>query len=193
MLCLREREWLDSRRALDDPEEFVGFWSRLYRYPNQHLYDDNVGKELTVERVWKLFAWKNGRGESIAPKKRRSIEENYLPELNRLPNLSQIEDGRRYLAGLQGGAIWGIFWLHLINHKLFPIFDQNTYRSMAKITGNERAEIPLYNPTKVEAYFRHYIPFLTTFNGLDERTVDKALFAYGQALRRRSKEVKNSN
>ena len=179
---------LESRQALDNPREFVALWSRRYRYPNQHLYDDNIGKVLTVERVWKLFAWKNGRGESIAAKKRSSIEENYLRNLGALPNLSRIEDGQKYLRSLRGGAIWGIFWLHLINHKLFPIFDQNTYRSTAEIAGLKPTEIPLYNPEKIDAYFTQYIPFLMMFNSLDGRTVDKALFAYGQALRRRSQE-----
>ncbi len=191
MIYLEEWEWLDPRKALESPREFVAFWSSQYRYSNQRFYDENVGKDLTVERVLKLFAWKNGRGETIAPKKRRSIETNYLPELNRLPILSRIEDGQRYLGSLQGGAIWGIFWLHLINYKLFPIFDQNTYRSMAAIIGLKPTEIPQYNPRKIDAYFTQYIPFLKRFNGLSERTVDQALFAYGQALRRRSR--KNSN
>src|ERR1700722_1302739 len=191
MIYVADRGSPAPRKALENPEEFVVFWSPRYRYPNQHLYDDNVGKVLTVERVWTLFAWKNGRGEEIASKKRRSIERNYLADLDRLPSLSQIEDGERYLRSLQGGAIWGIFWLHLINHEMFPIFDQNTYRSMAEIIGLKRKEIPQYNPRKIDAYFRQYLPFLIAFNGLDQRTVDKALFAYGQALKRRTQ--RNSN
>ena len=188
MIYVEESEWLDPEKVLSSPGGFVAAWSAEYRYPNERLYDENVGKNLTHERVLNLFAWKNGTGETIAPKKRRSIEKNYLPELNSLPILSRIEDGKTYLESLQGGAIWGIFWLHLINPKLFPIFDQNTYRSMAAIIGL-RAEIPKYSRRKVfDAYFTQYIPFLQRFNGLDERTVDKALFAYGQALRRRSKK-----
>ena len=191
MIYVAESEWLDPKKALASSGEFVAVWSAEYRYPNQRLYDENVGKNLTDERVLNLFAWKNGRGKAIAPKKRLSIEKNYLPELKRLPILSHIEDGETYLESLQGGAIWGIFWLHLINPKLFPIFDQNTYRSMAAIIGLAPAEIPKYRRKVVDAYFTQYIPFLQRFNGLDDRTVDKALFAYGQALRRRSK--KNSN
>ncbi len=189
MIYVKESEWLDPQKALASAEEFVAVWSVEYRYPNQRLYDENVGKNLTDERVLSLFAWKNGTGETIAPKKRLSIEKNYLPELKRLPILSGIEDGKIYLESLQGGAIWGIFWLHLINPKLFPIFDQNTYRSMAAIIGLRPSEIPKYNRSKVvDAYFTQYIPFLQRVNGLDDRTVDKALFAYGQALKRRSKE-----
>jgi hypothetical protein len=184
-------ERLDPRRQLANPEEFVAFWSGQYHYPNQRLYDENIGQSLTAERVWKLFAWKNGRGETIAPKKRRSIEKNYIAELGRLPTLSSVDDGQRYLIGLQGGAIWGIFWLHLINHKLFPIFDQNTYRSMAAMMAYEAREIPHYNPRKIDAYFTQYIPFLRNFNARDERLVDKALFAFGQALRRHRRQHSN--
>jgi hypothetical protein len=176
-------ERLDPKRALDNPEEFVEFWSGEYQYPNQRLYDENIGQSLTAERVWKLFAWKNGTGETIAPKKRRSIEKNYIAELGRVPTLSCIDDGRSYLISLQGGAIWGIFWLHLINHKLFPIFDQNTYRSMAAMMAYEAREIPHDNPSKINAYFTQYIPFLRKFNAIDERSLDKALFAFGQVLK----------
>jgi len=40
--------------------EFVEFWSKQYSYSNEHIYDDNIGKELTEERILKLFHWKNG-------------------------------------------------------------------------------------------------------------------------------------
>jgi len=165
------------------PEKFITFWSRRYSYPNEYLYDENIGKELTEERVWKLFAWKNETGEAMAPKKRDLIEANYISKLAGLPTLSSIPDGRGYLKSLPGGAIWGIFWLHIINPKVFPIFDQNTYRSMAAITGLARPEIPTSNTSKIETYFEKYVPFQASLDHPDRRSVDKALFAYGQFLK----------
>ena len=40
--------------------EFVDFWSKQYTYSNEYMYDDNIGKELTQERILKLFHSKNG-------------------------------------------------------------------------------------------------------------------------------------
>jgi hypothetical protein len=65
MIYEEESEWLDPKKALASPGEFVEVWSAEYRYPNQRLYDENVGKNLTDERVLNLFAWKNGRGKII--------------------------------------------------------------------------------------------------------------------------------
>lgn len=161
--------------------DFVSFWSSQYKYNLEHLYDDNIGKLLTDDRVWSLYKWKNGT--EIAAKKQESIRNVYLPQLKSLPILSTIEDGEKYIKHLNGGAIWDIFWLHCLNPKVFPIFDQHTYRSMAKIEGLTPSEIPDYRPNKLKAYFRVYVPFTQKFSGFSERALDKALFAYGRFLK----------
>ena len=162
---------------------FVAFWSKEYSYDLEHLYDENIGKSLDKDRVWALYKWKNST-EEIAKKKQQSIQTIYLPQLKNLPRLSSHEAGKKYLASLQGGAIWGIFWLHCINHRLFPIFDQHTYRAMAKICNFSLSELPDSRPQKIQIYFDHYIPFTKTFKKVSHRDLDKALFAYGRFLKR---------
>jgi hypothetical protein len=146
--------------TLSDPSTFVSFWSARYRYENEDLYDDNIGKPLTPPRVWQLFQWKNGT-LNIAPRKRQSVETVYLPRLQSLPTLRNHNDGRTYVERLGGGAIWNIFWLHCLNRELFPIFDQHTYRAMASIEGLPIREIPSTCEEKTAIYFDQYIPFLT--------------------------------
>jgi hypothetical protein len=165
-------------------DDFVDFWSRQYSYDLEHLYDKNIKKvPLDENAVWALYKWKNGT-EEIAQKKKQSIANVYLPQLNKLPALKSLQDGKTYLASLQGGAIWDIFWLHCINPELFPIFDQHTYRSMAKITDMAFQEIPSARPQKIHIYFDKYIPFTKHFKNVSLRDLDKALFAYGRFLKR---------
>jgi hypothetical protein len=132
--------------------DFVSFWSAQYRYGLEHLYDRNIGQTLTEESVWSRYTWKNGT-KNIAVKKQESIRNVYLPELKSLPTLFTVGDGKKYIQSLEGGAIWNIFWLHCLNPKIFPIFDQHTYRSMAKIDGLTQKEIPAYKAEKILIYF----------------------------------------
>jgi hypothetical protein len=174
-------------------EEFVRFWSGKYSYAPEvaGLYEENIGKPLDAGRVWALYRWKNG-SKIIAEKKERAIENTYIPELGRLPRPQSREEGRGYLSRLGGGAIWGIFWLHCIRRDMFPIFDQHTYRAMAKILGGVPSEIPPSRGKKVEAYFSQYLDFTSQFSvpprrldkALFARRLDKALFAYGRFLKK---------
>jgi hypothetical protein len=164
--------------------EFIEFWSKLYSYELEHLYDKNIEKNpLDEEAVWALFKWKNG-AEEIAKMKKQSITNTYLPQLDKIPSLKSLEDGENYLATLGGGPIWNIFWLHCVNPVLFPIFDQHTYRSMAKILDMKVKEIPSKRPEIIRSYFDEYIPFTENFAGVSKRDLDKALFAYGRLLKR---------
>jgi hypothetical protein len=164
--------------------EFVEFWSKLNFYELEHLYDENIKKNpLDQEAVWALFKWKNGT-EEIARMKKQSITNIYLPQLEKIPSLKSLDDGKNYLATLGGGPIWNIFWLHCVNPVLFPIFDQHTYRSMAKVLDMKVKEISNKRPEIIRSYFEEYIPFTRQFNQVSRRDLDKALFAYGRLLKR---------
>jgi len=56
--------------------EFVNFWSRQYNYPNEHIYNDNISKELTEKRILQLFRWKNGT--KLSALKETSVRKNYV-------------------------------------------------------------------------------------------------------------------
>jgi hypothetical protein len=163
---------------------FVEFWSKLNSYDLERLYDENIKKNpLDEDAVWALFQWKNG-SEEIAKMKKQSIIKTYLPQLKKIPSLKSLEDGKNYLATLGGGPIWNIFWLHCINPELFPIFDQHTYRSMAKILDMNVKNISKKRPEIIRSYFEEYIPFTRQFIRVSQRDLDKALFAYGRLLKR---------
>lgn len=175
-------------RMVNQAEEFIRFWSNRYGERGTRLdvvfYDVNIGQPLNEDRVWKLFKWKNGT-EQIAAQKELSIRNVYLPELAAIPILNTQDEGRLYLERLEGGPIWGIFWLHCINPSLFPIFDKHTYRAMAAMKNMAVREIPKQPNEKIAAYFEHYIPFIAdNFQEIqDRRSIDKALFVYGRFLK----------
>ena len=176
-MILRVPKWEQT-----DARHFVDFWAQQYSDRLEHLYEQNINRPLTEERVWSLFRWKNGT-ERIARQKAESIQTNYLAELGRTPVLRNIDDGRAYLAQLRGGPIWNIFWLHCLRPELFPIFDQHTYRAMACIEQLEPRELPDARRRKIEIYLGQFIPFRRNFGDADLRSVDKALFAYGRFLK----------
>lgn len=163
------------------PTQFVDFWSRRYEYADEHLYDNNIGRELTEQRITDLFLWKNGM--PLAGKKqvavRRFIER--VEELKQFQSDQNVDALLKHFA--EGGAIWTIFWLHCWQPSRFPIYDQHVHRAMAFIQTGVLEEIPSYDPRKIDSYVRRYLPFHATFAGIDSRSLDKALWAFGKFLK----------
>jgi len=157
-------------------EEFISTWSFQYQYTQEHLYEDNIGKELTEKRIFELFEWKNG--SVLSKNKIISVKENYINEKSNIPETTKIKD----FLNKPGGAIWRIFWLHCLTVKKFPIYDQHVHRAMATILGWENTEISNYNKYKINSYLEKYVPFHAKFSKFNERNVDKALWAYGKFL-----------
>jgi hypothetical protein len=164
-----------------DVPGFVDFWSKKYSDPLEKNYEDNIKQSLTEERIMKLFKWKNGT-ENISAKKEKSIYKNYI-KIPNLPAPKSLDEGRAFLKSLKGGPIWNIFWLHCCNSDLFPIFDQHTYRAMAKITGRGSSEIPGTALEIYRVYLGQYIDFTKQFGKVTPRILDRALFAYGRFLK----------
>lgn len=162
-------------------ESFVQFWASQYRYKEEHLYLENIGKPLTQKRVLRLFEWKNGRKLSV--RKISSIKSNFLPRNERLPLDFGLAFLRAYLLR-PGGTIWRIFWLHLQRPDQYPIFDQHVYRAMAKLRGLPFPEIPMTDEGKVDSYLSEYLPFWKEVGRLEPRNVDRALHAFGKFLSR---------
>lgn len=163
-----------------DASSFINCWSEQYEYENEHLYDDNIGKELTEARIWQLFHWKNGG--PLSEKKQKSVKENYIKENIVIPSNTDASFLKTYL-NRPGGAIWRIFWLHCNYPKKFPIYDQHVHRAMASLKGWKDIEIPSYNKKKIESYLKNYLPFWSLFSDYESKKVDKALWAYGRFLK----------
>lgn len=162
-------------------EEFVAYWSQGYSYLLEELYLINIGAERTRESVLSLYKWKNGK--NLSQRKLQSIEENYFAQLE-APGLNTIYEGIQRFNALNGGPIWDIFWLHINNPDLFPIFDQHTFRAYYFIEYGEIRELPEGRTQIRDIYFNYYIPFFNEFAGVDQRMVDKALFTFGRFLKK---------
>ncbi len=173
---------------------FIGHWVEIYKEQNEHvehLYSDNIGKTPTDERIDALFIWKNG--SKISKLKTKSIEDNYKKE----PTPPDWE--ARYLNHKQkGGQIWNIFYLHILSKDdefkkdikcEYPIFDQHVYRSMCFMKKEKNPkELTLYNGEgKISEYNNKYRDFYAGIKetvGDENREIDKALFAFGKAIKK---------
>jgi hypothetical protein len=161
--------------ACKDQVTFVEYWSSKYKYPEEEKYTKNIGRPLTATALLELFEWKNG--SVISKDKTKSIQENY-------PLTFSGDQRERYLNHKQsGGAIWNIFYLHCLDPETWPIFDQHTSRAMRYMLTAEIVEIGTTKKQKYSAYLNEYLPFLKQFEEIDQRTLDKSLFKFGQFLK----------
>lgn len=164
--------------------EFIACWSRLYHDPLESIYTDNIGRPLSPKRIDALFKWKNGG--KISSKKAQSIRSNYYGAPKRLNAVSDPEHFESLWKAIGGGGVvWGVFLLHIWKPIRFPIFDQHVYRAMRLMTGADPEELSeLRDSVKVSRYTEDYLPF---WNKLSQdrggRVVDKALWAFGKAMK----------
>ena len=169
-------------------DPFVEYWATRYRDTDRdgRYYDPNLGKanlRTDEQALMALFTWKNG-GDGISAKKKASISTNYFDRW--------VEDGElenRYLDPKQGGGpIWNIFYIHCRRPDLYPIYDQHAYRAMRYIQGQggRRNLIEERRSFVYESYSKEYRPFVTMIGaatGRDLRSIDRALYTFGQFLK----------
>lgn len=162
-----------------DFDDFLNHWSSKYSYSYEQKYTDNIGKPLSEKSRLALFEWKNG--SVISKLKTKSIVENYP-----LSFYGNIQD--RYLNHKQsGGAIWNIFYIHCLKPEVWPIFDQNVFRAMRYLKTGQIVEIGITNKQKYEQYLKEYVPFVNSLGKVNHRKLDKALFSFGQFLKKAKK------
>ena len=165
-----------------DEQAFVEHWESKYDAPSDDKYLECIGRPLTEDSLRILFEWKNG--SVISKAKTASIAANY-------PLQFSGDHRDRYLNHKQpGGAIWNIFYLHCLDHRQWPIFDQHTYRAMRFIQSSKFAELEQSSQKIYAVYESEYIPFLAHFSYRDGRSLDRALFTYGQFLKVASRYAK---
>jgi hypothetical protein len=167
------------------PVEFVAFWRRFYldeKYPDA-IYSEAIKGPLSPERIRQLFQWKNGGKLSVL--KNKSIEQNYIRRLFTLDTLTPEFTPEKFFALFpKGGAIWRIFWLHCCRPARFPIYDQHVHRAMTFIkTGNPEELDEKSDQEKIRLYIETYLPFHGQFAGLNQREVDRAVWAFGKFLK----------
>ena len=160
---------------------FVKFWAARYGGYDETFYQDNIGKELTSDRILEWYEWKNGM--RLADLKRKTVMTNFVNRRPELDELSLEVGARPFLEKFNsGGAIWRIFWLHCWQPARFPIYDQHVHRAMHFIQTGAKEEISTRDSEKITSYIDQYLPFYSRFNGINHREVDKALWAYGKFL-----------
>ena len=163
-----------------DAGAFIEFWSARYTGYDDDFYEANVGQELTEARILDWFAWKNGT--PLSALKRKSVLRNFVARRDELSSLRDETPTQLLAHFSEGGVIWRIFWLHCWQPKRFPIYDQHVHRAMRFIESGVREEIPGKDPDKIRAYVENYMPFHARFDGLPQRAVDKALWAFGKFI-----------
>jgi hypothetical protein len=169
---------------------FIDHWASRYRDNDndKRLYERHIKADLSrADVLIELFDWKNGGGGKIAQKKLDSIYANYLS--------CWIEDSEletRYLdPDNDGGPIWNIFYLHCRLPELYPIYDQHAYRAMLYIQNgaiceekddlNRKPRPFVYESYKI---YRRFVGQIARETKLNLRTVDRALYTFGQFLKR---------
>lgn len=71
--------------------EFVEFWRGVYGDDDtEKLYDDNIGLELTEQRILELFQWKNG--SRLSRTNEASVRRNFI---HRRRELQQLRPDQR--------------------------------------------------------------------------------------------------
>ncbi len=170
-------------------KDFIEHWQGKYQYRNgiENLYLNNIRKPLTKKSRDELFQWKNG--VKLSKDKRNSVENNYP-----LSFTGSIED-RYFDENQDGGAIWNIFYAHILQPDKYPIFDQHTYRAMIYLQNliplnfDDFEELEKKSKREIyRIYQKDYIPFysgIQYINPADQhnRHKDQALFAFGKFLK----------
>ena len=161
--------------------DFLSHWAKSYYYKDEWKYDNNIGKPLTKQSRLELFEWKNG--SRSAQKKLDSISRSYPLTFDGDATKSYLNEKGA------GGAIRNIFYMHCIDHSKYPIYDQHTHRAMGYIRTGKIEEISEKKSVMYKTYQNDYIPFLNSLNEKDQRKIDKALFSFGQFLKKAKKYV----
>jgi len=162
------------------PKAFIEFWADRYTGYDDDFYHANAGQELTEARILDLFEWKNGT--KLSGPKRNSVMRNFVARSHELADRRDQAASHLLAHFAEGGAIWRIFWLHCWQPERFPIYDQHVHRAMRFIESGVKDEIPEKDPEKIQTYIGEYMPFHARFDGSPQRTVDKALWAFGRFI-----------
>jgi hypothetical protein len=165
--------------------DFITFWAQHYTDTKEDdlLYTPSILAEHTKHTLRQLFQWKVGV----------RLFQHQLPSLSK-NFIDRIEEARcqppdvcpeKFLNIFEsGGAIYRIFWLHCWFPNRFPIYDQHVHRAMIYINEGRQEELDSFNDkNKIAQYINQYLIFRKNFSEIDDRSVDRALWAFGKWLK----------
>jgi len=169
------------------PREFVEFWSSLYDYKKEKMYELNIYKKrFSPSNIQVLFEWKNNMILSSAKKISVGKIKKNLNTVNELKrNFDQSIFDKKFRSM---SIVWKIFLLHIINPEKFPLYDQHIHRAYLFIN-NGLAIVPkMTTGEKMSFYTDHYCPFFDKFcinSSVQKRKkADDALWSLGKFLSR---------
>ena len=175
-------------------EEFISSWKKLYNYQNYDIYDKLLHKKyLEPDDLYQLYKWKNRM--ELSGKKKEAYEKKIKIHLELINEYRQERKsiGVSYEGFKDIPTIWRIFLLHIIQPRVYPIFDQHVYRAYAVIKKLEKKELPISNKEKFKIYKDDYLNFFFDFGGENRQNdyvvnfnnfdIDKALWAFGKAIK----------
>jgi hypothetical protein len=167
--------------------EFINYWSQLYSYSNENLYNNTIVKQqYIIADIQNLYIWKNGM--RLSKSKQKSLETKILSKLNlinkfKTQNVIDVNEFKNI------SAVWKIFLLHIIKPNTYPIYDQHIHRAFLFIHKEVYSNISntsITNKNKEAFYFKRYLPFIVANNIKDLKKLDEAFFAFGQFLNTRN-------
>jgi hypothetical protein len=169
--------------------EFINFWSNLYNYSDkENIYLKNINSNiLNNHTLLLLFKWKNG--SRLSYPKQKSFDKNILSKIETINILKSNFNLSLFLKEFNNiSTIWKIFLLHIINPKMYPIFDQHVFRAMKYIRFSIIEEIPVDNKHKEKVYFDEYVDFFNTLKSelpenFNNKKIDEALWSIGKFLK----------
>ncbi len=172
-----------------DWKSFIDFWSSMYFYKLEDIYNSRIDKRIFNEKdLLNLYIWKNGT--SLSNPKRISLETKIIVNINHINDskLNQNYKLNDHISKYKNvSAVWSIFLLHLIQPKKFPIYDQHIHRAFVFITGTDdyrKIDEKLTDKRKFEFYSENYLPFIEeNLKDFDLKKIDEAFFAFGQFLK----------
>jgi hypothetical protein len=186
--------------------EFVEFWSRFYAYEAtvfgtkqkvDYFSELNVGNDLTAENVRRLLRWKDERmlSERTLSGPNKGKENPRVVKV--VASLGAINEFRKdassnsellqTLVGIfPNGVVWGAFLLHIAKPDVYPIADQNVFRTCSLHTGLEDKQT-----WETYAAYCEYFTGIAKAVGVAQtvenlrqlKRIDDALFVFGQFLK----------
>ena len=165
---------------------FIDFWSRLYSYPLENIYNKTIiKKQFEIDDIQRLYIWKNGM--KLSNKKQQSLDLKIKAKLALINKYKQndnwsIEDFQNEFEDLS--AVWKIFLLHIIKPEIYPIYDQHIHRAYNFIHKLPYSKISasLTNKNKEHFYFNTYLKFVNKLKDVNLKKFDEAFFAFGKFI-----------
>ena len=168
--------------------EFIDYWKKLYLYKSPINYEEIIEKEsFLASDIKAIFEWKNGM--KLSKQKQKTLETKILSKLkiiNQLKSSTSFDLDSFRIEFKNLSAVWKIFLLHIIDPKVYPIYDQHIHRSFNFIQNKEWKGITnssISNKRKEEFYFETFLPFVSKLRDFSIRDIDKALFAFGKFIK----------